>query len=219
MTNHIEALGVDLDKTLYKPNEKIDEAIRKYACEQAADELGIPYEKIRADFNKLYTQSQSGGNSLEKLGVLNGREIMHEALDNADIVPYLRKNTRLAEMFSRLNQDYKLFLITYSREELALRKLEKLGIDTYIFHPSIYGDSPLQRENGSAFKHVSRKLLVHCQNMMFVGDREQVDILPAKKLGITTAIVNGKSKEADYQLKNILHLENLVYKINPLIQS
>ena len=47
---------------------------------------------------------------------------------------------------------------------------------------------------------------------MFVGDREKSDILPAKKLGIKTAIVNSMSQSADYQLKTIYDLEEILLR-------
>ena len=46
--------------------------------------------------------------------------------------------------------------------------------------------------------------------MMFVGDREKVDIIPAAKLGMLTAIVNAKSELAHFELQAIHDLEKIL---------
>ena len=64
--------------------------------------------------------------------------------------------------------------------------------------------------NGSVFIYVADYHKLSFNNMMFVGDREKTDIIPAKKLGITTFIVNANSDSADYQLDEIYNLEKIL---------
>lgn len=210
---HILSIGFDLDNTLFKPNAEIDEKIRSYACQRAGEILQEPYEKIRNRFDDYYKIMQSGRRSLQALGIKNSKELMQEALEKTDIISLLSRDERLHGVINRLSAAYKLFLITGGNEEISLRKLEALGIEDRLFDPKLYSSSLYKRIDGSAFVHVSQLHQTSFSKMMFVGDREEVDILPAKKLGLTTAIVNATSAEADYQLQTIYQIEEIVSRL------
>ncbi len=206
----VDLVGFDLDKTLYEPNPAIDEKIQDYACRKASEILNKDYSFIRKEFDRLFLETQSGKDSLTILGLKNGSDIMQEALEYSDISSILEEDKELNRMMKNLKKVYGLFLITGSAKRIALKKLEALGIDSKIFHPTLYSESKYKRKDGSAFNYVSNLCNVPFEKMMFVGDREQADIIPAKKLGIKTAIVNSVSKEADYQLKSIYDLDKIL---------
>ena len=64
MISEIKAIGFDLDNTLYKITDEINELIREYACIRASEELGLPYAVVRNQFNHFYSENQSGSRSL-----------------------------------------------------------------------------------------------------------------------------------------------------------
>ncbi|MEK6947946.1 MAG: HAD family hydrolase [Nanoarchaeota archaeon] len=208
----IKAVGFDLDKTLYVPFPGIDEKIQEYASLRTSIFLGLDYETTKARFGEVYNQLKSGRRTLIELGLDNNQSenLMQDALENADIVPLLKKDERLNQMLSRISDKYKTFLITGSREPIAQRKLEALGLSSVPFNSRLYAGSEYQRDTGEAFNYVASVLGVTYEEMMFVGDRENVDIIPAKNLGMKTAIVNTQSKEATYQLKTIYDLESIL---------
>lgn len=207
----IKSVGFDFDNTLYEPNPEINEKIREYVCRHASEALNKSYASIRKKFDELYLETESGSESLKLLGISEGKVLMQEALEKADIASVLKKDDRLVRVLSKLNESYRLFLITGSSERISLKKLGVLGINPDLFHPKLYFDSPFLREDGgSAFKYVSELHGVSLEQMMFVGDREQIDIIPANELGLTTAIVNGKSKIATYELLDIYELEEIL---------
>ncbi|MEK6871615.1 MAG: HAD family hydrolase [Nanoarchaeota archaeon] len=212
MIQKISCVGFDLDNTLFKPNAAINERIREYACRRASEVLHQPYEIVRSAFNEHYNRLQSGRRSLQVIGVENVDEIMQSALEKADIVSLLQKDRALDLMIRKLSHRYKLFLITTNMESTALRKLSALGIEEHFFYPKIYEleNKLYKRLDGSAFQYVSRIHSTDLSQMLFVGDREETDILPAKKLALTTAIVNATSSHADYQLQNIYQLEEIL---------
>ncbi len=211
MSLEIVSLGFDLDNTLYD-GAKTNEAIQDHICGQASTFLDRPYEEIREIFRDHYerTQSASGSLTLMGIGSSKGVEIVQTSLEEADVSPSLERDEKLVGMFDRLSQRYKLFLITSSSKNTASKKLSALGIESSLFSPFLYRDSPYLRNDGSAFEYVASNHNVSFDSMMFVGDREKVDIIPAKSLGIKTAIVNATSDEADYQLRNIYELEKFL---------
>lgn len=210
MIEQITSLGFDLDNTLYRQGPEMNEKIQEYACRKASTLLSQPYETVRSRFDQNFSETQSGSRSLEAIGITNGREIIQEALENADIASVLKEDVRLQRMLDKLASSYKLFLITGSSKQIALGKLEAMGLlDPLVFNPTFYAESPYRREDGTAFQYVARLHNVGFDRMMFVGDREKVDIIPAKDLGIKTAIVNAASDLADIQLREIYELEKI----------
>ncbi|MFH1802730.1 MAG: HAD family hydrolase [archaeon] len=206
----VDAVGFDLDGTLYTLNDGINDRIRQHACQTAAGILSRPYEWVRAEFERHFAETGSGRISLEQMGIDNGREIVQVALEEADIGPLLNRDGALAGMLGRLGERFNLYLITSSPRGSAESKLAHLGVNLDVFDPRIYGESPLSRRDGSAFRHVATTYGIALPRMMFVGDREKVDIFPAQSLGLKTAMVNGMSERADYNLGSIYELEGVL---------
>ena len=209
MHSEIDVIGFDLDNTLYEPNPEMDELIREYVCRKAGMRLGRDYESLRKEFDEIYVEIQSGRKTLEILGVSGAKEMVQEALENSNLASLLKKDERLNAMLKKLSSSRDLFLITGSSEKLALEKLEAIGLNPFIFKRSVYAESPLEGRDGSAFRHVAKALGTAFDRMMFVGDREKTDVIPAKNLGIKTAMVNNRSVLADFNLKDIYELENV----------
>lgn len=210
MIERIISLGFDLDNTLYRQSPEMNEKIQEHACRKASTILNQPYEVVRSRFDKIFSETQSGRISLEAIGIANGKEMIQEALENADIVSVLKEDVRLREMLGNLANFHKLFLITGSSEQIALGKLEAIGLNPSTFSPSLYAESPYKRVDGSAFRYVASLHNVGFDRMMFVGDREKVDIIPARDLGVKTAIVNATSNLADIRLRDIYELEKIL---------
>lgn len=212
MRRTIQSVGFDLDNTLFKPNATINEYIRSYACRRASEILSKPYNEVRTVYNEHYEKCQSSRRSLRAMGIEDVDTIMQNSLEQEEIVALLQKDEALNGMLKRLARRYALYLITTNAQNTSLRKLDALGIDANLFSPKIYelGNKLHKRLDGSAFHYVSELHGVDLSEMFFVGDREQTDILPAKKLGLMTAIVNTKSLHAHYQLEDIYQLEELL---------
>lgn len=212
MREKIAYIGFDLDNTLFKPNARINEYITTFACRRASEILGKPYDQVRVAYNDQYAILQSCRQSLRAMGIEDVNTIIQSSLEQEEIVELLERDDVLNAMLHRLAVCYQLYLITTNSREVTERKLDKLGISKELFRPMICElETPeLTRYDGSAFRHVAHELNAEFAQMLFVGDREKTDIVPAKKLGITAAIVNGKSDHADYQLKDIYQLEEIL---------
>ncbi len=209
----IRAVGFDLDKTLYKPDGKASHMIEKYVIQKAHEILGIPTKEIKEGYKKLYDEKQSVRRSLLAMGIPEGAKIAQEAIAQANIAQYLKEDPKLVELMRKLHEEYELYLITSSKKDDAISKLNALGISETTFSIPQYGRTDHTREDGSAFRYVATTLGISLEQMMFVGDREQVDIVPANSLNILTALVNGEPRQktvADYRLKEIYSLDKIL---------
>jgi FMN phosphatase YigB (HAD superfamily) len=218
MTN-IRAVGFDLDLTLYRPNEKVTNSICNYIVQVASDFLSKSQKEIRKELKEecesFYVKNKSIRRTLMKIGMdeEQAKIFSQEAVENAKIASYLQKDERLVGMLHRLHEAYELFLITSSSEDNALAKLHALGVNESFFSPRQYGRTNYTRESGSAFEFISSTLGIPSAEMMFVGDREEVDIVPASNMGFMTVLVNHENIQesmATFKIKEIYELEDIL---------
>lgn len=212
MKERIVYIGFDLDNTFFKPNARINEHIRAFACRRVSEILDKPYEEVRTVFNEHYARLESCRRSLRAMGIEDVNTIMQNSLEQEEIIELLERDDALNAMLHRLAVRYPLYLITTNSREVTEKKLNKLGIDIELFCPMICElETPeLTRKDGSAFRRVAQELNAEFVQMLFVGDRETTDIMPAKKLGMTAVIVHEKSDYADYELDDIHEFEKLL---------
>jgi FMN phosphatase YigB (HAD superfamily) len=172
----------------------------------------MPYDVVRKVFQKANSELQSARRSLSLLGIPieDGKLFVQEALENANIAKALKEDKRLCYMMSNIVDKYHVYLITSSSKDQTKKKLNALGLETKLFYPLLDSDAKYLRDDGQAFTHVSAILNVPLADMMFVGDREKVDIIPGANLGMLTAIVNAKSDIANFQLSTIYELEKIL---------
>ncbi len=206
----VDAVGFDLDNTLYCQTPAITQKIQEYIISRASVLLQRPLEQVQREYTRIYTQLQSGRRTLEALGISEAQALVQDALEHADITSLLQRDERFVSLFQRLQTSYRLFLLTGSQEQTAHNKLRALGISPTAFNLSLYAGARYERHDGSAFRHVAQVFGVPLTRLFFVGDREKVDILPAKQLGVKTAIINASSPHADYQLTTLYDLEGIL---------
>ncbi len=209
---NLKAVGFDLDNTLYAQTPEVAELITDYICNNVSDCLGMEYKVVREVYQKATAELQSARRALKLLGMPQEicRTLVQEALENANIADALTKDERLCSMLSKMSRDYQIYLITSSSKDQAKKKLNALGLEDDLFHPLLDSNVKYLRDDGEAFVYVSAMLNLSLKNMMFVGDREKVDIIPAAKLDMLTAIVNAKSDIANFQLPTIYDLEKIL---------
>ena len=107
-------------------------------------------------------------------------------------------------MFEVRLQGFQHVIVTNTSRKGTIRTLEILGLSDKMFQGVITADDvarskpdlepyleALKMTGSPANRHVS------------IGDREKVDILPAKKLGMKTILVWGASKVADVSLPTV----------------
>lgn len=212
----IEVIGFDLDGTLYPSTKEIQKRIRNTIYQKLSSECGIEICEARFLFEENYDRLSSGSRAVEEIAKkyqknISGVNLIQDSLQEADILDLLKPNPALADMLTRLSQEYPLDLITGSRKPLAINKLERLGINQKIFS-TIWGKETGDKLSGELFKWWIEIRNKPASSLLYVGDNTRQDIDTPKSLGIQTCYT-GRYSEADYQIKDILELEELVKRI------
>lgn len=190
--SNIKVIGFDLDQTLYPKSPKIDEAIQGYIYQKIAEHSGCSNEEARKLFTDLYQGGKglSGSQTLTSLGIPNPKEVVQEALENADIAEFLLPDGEILDLLNKLKQKYEhVDLITGSIQPVAEKKLKKLNIPLSLFDQVITGE--VGKSDGSSYhKWMSFYPNLIPEQFLYIGDREKSDYWIPKDLGIHSMLVN-----------------------------
>lgn len=205
----IKLVGFDLDQTLYKETKETFRIYRQTAYRLAARELGISTQEAEKQFLKNYQKTKSGREALKAMGIKDSEKFSLNISASADLSGAIRPDPKLVNLLDYLASRYDLFLVTSSAKVSALLKLKALGVDPAIFKHRIFGDDFLGgKSSGVSFQHLLRLTGVKPECHLFIGDKEEMDVLPPQKLGFQTALVWGSSRIADFFLPTIYDLKN-----------
>lgn len=124
---------------------------------------------------------------------------------------YITKNTNVRNLFRELGNN--AFILTGAPKIWVYRTLDYLGLTEYVGKNVLTGEYKIVKPNPNVFLEATKILNCLPENTLSIGDQEHTDIIPAKSIGLRTAII-GKSDLADYQLKSIDEMIDLVRDLN-----
>jgi FMN phosphatase YigB (HAD superfamily) len=197
-TNKYKVIGFDLDQTLYPKSSEIDEEIQKYIYTKIAEKKGVNVAEAKDLFYEHYPE-KSGSKTLLALGFDDGKEIVQEALEKAEIDKFLIPNPKVRELLGSLKENYILDLITGSEERIALKKLQKLGIPLDMFNVVITGE--ISKSDGTAYEKWLDKYNYDAKSFLYIGDRKSSDVDVPNKFGIDALLVNVKEIDQNLNVK------------------
>jgi len=214
LISKIKSVGFDLDNTLYQENSKIDKELQRVICERIL-ERKPDFESIQNVENyckKRYGLLGSRVMVFEELGFANPKKTMYECLLEADIHFFLEQDLEVASLIFEVSERYSTFLITSGPEDLSLAKMNKIGIDISLFDFSLFGDSPefISKLNGQAFEYFLSQSKYPPSHHLYCGDNLKADILPPKSLGMMTIAVGKEIPEADFSVKKIKDIREIL---------
>ncbi|MFH0808640.1 MAG: HAD family hydrolase [archaeon] len=213
----IKIVGFDLDGTLYENTPEIHQRVRKKIYEKLSALCQIPEDKARELFIAHYEKLSSGTRSIKEITEdykiqIGNRDLVQESIEEADIIELIDDNPALRQMLERLSNKVNIDLVTGSKKSLSLKKLVKLGISKHMFTYILTSEDGSKTTGEKYLKWIRMRKLEPGQ-LLYVGDNKKQDVDMPRSLGIQTCIV-GNYEKANYQISNILELENLLKKIN-----
>lgn len=130
---------------------------------------------------------------------------------NIEPKKYITFGSDLRIILASLTKTYDLVLLSDAPKVWIEKVLGHLRIKE-LFQDKIYsGEGDIRKTNGKAFEKVLKDLDLAAVSCLSVGDQEETDIVPAKKLGMGSVRV-GKDCEtsADYLIENILDIRTIL---------
>jgi putative hydrolase of the HAD superfamily len=221
----IKAVLFDLDNTLHDYVKIKTKCIK--ASIKAMIKAGLKmnekeaYKKLIKIYKKSYYESntifqdfleQAYGKLDYK--ILGAAIVAYRKVRYLNVKPYKNVKKILREL---KNKDIRLGIVTDSPIEKAWVRLYNLGIVDYFDLVIGLKHNNHRKPHPLPFKQAIKILKLKPQQVLFVGDNPERDILGAQKIGMKTALakygqfIKGKSKP-DYELKDIKDLIEKVFK-------
>lgn len=205
----IKAIGFDVDGTLYHAPDAMSVAVGKILIKKAAEALSQDPDELAEEYLKRRDQYRSNTQTLNSFG-LDGERIFQEVWDAIAVEEYVLRDPNLVRLIKDLKKTYKLFLISNGTGHQVERKLTHLGLDYHDFEPRIYCyDQGWVKPEPAPFLAAMESLNISPEEIVYVGDREDVDIEGAKEVGMKTILVGGQSELADQNVSEIYGLRDI----------
>ncbi len=212
----------DLDDTLIDTTNKLTPIIFKKTLKIMISE-GLPLKDENLAFKKLLQIDKTSLGSKESikkfLSEINANKnfydiainVMSQPLDE-DVKVFTTKDAK--KILKYLSNNHTLALVSIGKEKFQFDKIQKAGIDTSIFSKIVI----TQKENkGFYYKKIIEQLNFSYQNTYVCGDKINVDLIPAKKIGCITIHMKwgrGKylpeNKNVDYTIKFLDEIKQIV---------
>ena len=192
----IKVIFFDLDGTLYKSNE-IRQAFSEAAYHTLARFKNIPLEKAQAIIEDRRTElGKKQGSPVPYTLTLVSCGIPIELWHKENIAffdprDYLSKDKKLKQNMLMLKEQYRLAILTNNNDIQTERIIEALDILNLFDKVFTYNSFNLLKPDLNFFKKAAHEMGVKPQECCMIGDRYDVDLNPAKELGMQIYEVKG----------------------------
>ena len=193
LTNAVLYISKKTNNSLNKSKEILETIIQKYG------------EHISIGLEKELKISRSG---------------YFNTVWNIKATKYISYNPDLNALLTKIKKDFNLVLISDAPVIWINNVLDELKIKAFFEDNVFSGESDNRKDFGNAFDRIIELLGISGNDCIAIGDQEKTDILPAQQIGATTIFINQHktSNQADYNLKNILDLKNIIPELLILTQ-
>lgn len=212
MFSDVKVLIWDFDGTLYKPNPDLFRAVREAEYKTIMAHTGWDRDKATEEFNKNYKHvTPSATETVAVLTELTTTQAALEMENYFDRRDFLQRDQKLINMFARLRHFHHYMLANGVKRRLA-ETLVTLGLDTGIFKEIVTSEIVgVNKPHDDGFCYIIEKTGLRPEEHLMIGDREKVDLVPAKKLGMKTCLVFSEEKStiADLVLPDVYALSTI----------
>lgn len=202
----IKVLIWDFDGTLYRQQPGLLDNIRWTEIKVIQNHTGWTEEKAKEEFYKLYNvETPSGTKATAILANISNKQASIETSHLTDYPKYLTKDGRLTDVFARLT-NYKHYMLVNGSQESVSRGSALLGIDLSVFAEIVTSEVVREtKPSTKGFLYIMQKTGLPAAAHLMIGDREAVDLTPAKALGMHTCLVwsNAKSDVAEVTIPTV----------------
>ncbi len=211
--NQIKFLCFDVDGTLYRQVPAAWEAIQSQIYETVMEHRKCSPAEAQKYVRRRYQKLGSSTKILNELGI-DGREFFNRAFMSIDLKKYVSPDLKITRLLKKLKLKYRLGIISNNSLQIVSKKLDAVGIPLNIFNPVVTTyELGVMKPDPDPFLKALELALVSPDEAVYIGDKEETDILGAKAVGMRTIMVWGESREADLSIPTIYNLKDIFLSI------
>ncbi|MFN4212831.1 MAG: HAD family hydrolase [Microgenomates group bacterium] len=170
-------------------------------------------------FNLFNTESKKWESWSKTVSFLTGIEEERIILDierKINKYKYLKKDKKLLEVFNKLKQ-YRHLILTNGSHKNTLLSLQSLGFPLNAINDSFFELYPFEKifsiektcaakPKKEAFLKILEYTNMLPENHLIIGDSFELDIKPAKKLGMRTCLVGKINNNSDFSVLEVYNI-------------
>lgn len=127
---------------------------------------------------------------------------------------FINKNSAVKGIITRLSKNNKVIVLSDAPKVWINSVLKELGLYSLLKNNIRSGEGDTRKIFGNAFEAIVKEFDFDASDCAVIGDQEETDIIPAKKIGLKTIFVGKKtSKFADSTINDISEVESAVENI------
>ncbi|MBI4137491.1 HAD family hydrolase [Candidatus Roizmanbacteria bacterium] len=225
----LKAIIFDVDGTLYRPMPELSHELYRYWVKRISDFLRIPEEQAEVRYAELKKKYKSSTLALASLGIGNPREIIKQAehhmrsyhreyiikdRDLIKILKVLKHHYTLATLRNgtRAGTRYVLSLLGFSARRDAWKQ-RGFGPFDFVLPTVELGPTKPAPE---PFKNALKQLGFDPSEILVIGDRVEIDLIPAKRFGMKTVLVTW-GENIQYDPQDVDSVIETIYEVEDLI--
>ncbi len=199
---HFEHIWFDVGGTLTRQSEELERAHNALRYQTYADVVKrVVDQDLISEYESLYQRYGSNSAAFRSLG--HSSDYWQRRLGQLDESLYLKPEPEIIQTLDHLRSIVPISLFTNFQLDRTLRVLHTIGVQSDWFTFILTGDDVPERKPAlDGFREIIKKSDASPESVLYVGDRVDVDIKPAKLVGLKTCLVWGESDEADFSFLN-----------------
>ncbi len=209
----IKVLIWDFDGTLYKPNRDIWHDVREAEYKTIAQHTGWEREKVIAEFENVYKKiTPSATEAVAYICKMKTKEAALEMEKYYDRREFLSEDSKLITLFKKL-RSFRHFILANGVAHRIAETLAVLGIPKETFEAIVTSEIVgVNKPHEKGFRYILDQTKLPANQHLMIGDREAVDLAPAKALGMKTCLVWSETKSvvADITVPTVYELERVL---------
>jgi putative hydrolase of the HAD superfamily len=205
----VDAVVFDVDGTLYRSVE-YERYLRESIYMVLGEMLGIDYREAGVRLESLKKSLKTVSLSVEAMGVDRRRfyELLAERVEPSI---YIKPRLEVKNLLSKLREkNVKIGCHTNSGRRLYLKVIRAVNLSVSDFDVIVTSDDADPKPLKNGYILLSRLLGVPFNKILYVGDRWEVEVKPAKELGMLTALVYSRKGKPDFYLKDITEILKII---------
>lgn len=198
MPEKIKHIWFDLAGMLYKETPEFQAIHDQYRYQTYARLTGLKdIEQAKQEFEELYKIHGSNSAVFRSLG--QPSDYWMKAIEELDFAAVLKTDTEITNTLDELQKHIPISLFTNFPKHRIVELLKHLEIPAEWFMHILTGDDITERKPAlDGFHLMIERSGIPAEQILYIGDRVDVDIKPAKAVGMQTGLLYQQSEEADY---------------------
>ncbi|OGG12062.1 hypothetical protein A2Z00_04385 [Candidatus Gottesmanbacteria bacterium RBG_13_45_10] len=209
----VEVIIWDVDGTLYELSEALSRDVRESEYLAIEKHTGWERAKTEEEFLKMYKKVTPS--ATEVVALICNIPTFQAAVETEqflDRLKYLSRDEKLVALFEEL-RGFRHFILANGAKKNIGDALKALGIPISTFDEIVTSEVVgVNKPKDDGFLYILEKTSLPPSQHLMVGDREVVDLMPARKLGMKTCLVGSikPSMVADITVPTVYDLAQII---------